>query len=237
MKLQLDRLNELELEIHEKLIQESKNRSSLTITEAAELTDVSISKISKFVKKLGFNGYKEYARFLTGKELITRKKKNTEFNRISSFIENFNYSNTNYIADLISSHEKIILFGYGPTHICMEYFDYKLTYLENKNIVCADQTSLIPNLLDENTLLLVFSVAGKFAQFDELFDVASDKNAKAVLIMEELNPGLSSSIGEIIYLTDSQQDISLRSHEKTRSILFIFIEEIIRTLSSRKKQS
>ena len=58
MKLQLDRLNELELEIHEKLIQESKNRSSLTITEAAELTDVSISKISKFVKKLGFNGYK-----------------------------------------------------------------------------------------------------------------------------------------------------------------------------------
>ncbi|MBV6373241.1 MurR/RpiR family transcriptional regulator [Enterococcus casseliflavus] len=237
MKLQLDRLNELELEIHEKLIQESKNRSSLTITEAAELTDVSISKISKFVKKLGFNGYKEYARFLTGKELITRKKKNTEFNRISSFIGNFNYSNTNYIADLISSHEKIILFGYGPTHICMEYFDYKLTYLENKNIVCADQTSLIPNLLDENTLLLVFSVAGKFAQFDELFDVASDKNAKAVLIMEELNPGLSSSIGEIIYLTDSQQDISLRSHEKTRSILFIFIEEIIRTLSSRKKQS
>ena len=233
----MDRLNELELEIHEKLIQESKNRSSLTITEAAELTDVSISKISKFVKKLGFNGYKEYARFLTGKELITRKKKNTEFNRISSFIENFNYSNTNYIADLISSHEKIILFGYGPTHICMEYFDYKLTYLENKNIVCADQTSLIPNLLDENTLLLVFSVAGKFAQFDELFDVASDKNAKAVLIMEELNPGLSSSIGEIIYLTDSQQDISLRSHEKTRSILFIFIEEIIRTLSSRKKQS
>ena len=234
MKIQLDSLNELELEIHEKLIQESKNRSSLTITEAAELTDVSISKISKFVKKLGFNGYKEYARFLTGKKLITRKKNNTEFNRITSFIENFNYSNVNYIADLISSHEKIILFGYGPTHICMEYFDYKLTYLENKNIVCANQASLIPNLLDENTLLLVFSVAGKFAQFDELFDVASDKNAKAVLIMEELNPDLSNSIGEIIYLTDSQQDSSLQSHEKTRTILFIFIEEIIRTLSTKK---
>ena len=116
----------------------------------------------------------------------------------------------------------------------MEYFDYKLTYLENKNIVCANQASLIPNLLDENTLLLVFSVAGKFAQFDGLFDVASDKNAKAVLIMEELNPYLSNSIGEIIYLTDSQQDNSLQSHEKTRTILFIFIEEIIRTLSTKK---
>lgn len=234
MKIQLDILNDLEVKIHKKLIEESKQRSSITITEAAELTGVSISKISKFVKKLGFNGYKEYSRFLTGKELITRKKNNSEFDRIISFIRNFNYSNVNYIADLISSYDKIILFGYGPTHICMQYFDYKLTYLENKNIICANQSSLIPNLLDESTLLLVFSVAGKFAQFDELFMVASDKNAKSVLIMEEQNPYISSSIGEIIYLTDLQQDSSLQSHEKTRTILFIFIEEIIRTLSNKK---
>lgn len=237
MKIQLDILNDLEIKIHEKLVEESKKRSSLTITEAAQLTNVSISKISKFVKKMGFNGYKEYSRFLTGKELITRREKNSEFNRITSFISEFNYFNVNYVADLISSYEKIILFGYGPTHICMEYFDYKLTYLENKNIICANQASLIPNLLDENTLLLVFSVSGKFAKFDELFFIAKEKKAKAILIMEELNPDLGSNINEIIYLTDSQQDTSLRSHEKTRTILFIFIEEVVRTLSKKKLTS
>lgn len=74
MRIQLDRLNSLEVQIHEKLSEESKAKPNLTITEAAKITEVSPSKISKFVKKLGFSGYKEYFRFLTGKELVKRKK-------------------------------------------------------------------------------------------------------------------------------------------------------------------
>lgn len=74
MKIQLNRLNDLELRIHQQLTMESQEKPNLTITEAARLTEVSPSKISKLVKKMGFSGYKEYFRFLTGKELVKRKK-------------------------------------------------------------------------------------------------------------------------------------------------------------------
>lgn len=231
MRIQLDRLNDLELQIHQTLSEETKEKPNLTITEAAELTGVSASKISKFIKKLGFQGYKEYLRFLTGKELVKRKKLNDEFARIQDFMENFDFSTVTYLADLIRHYDKIVLLGYGPTNVTMEYFEYKLNYSAHKNVVRATQASLIPDLLTENTLLLVFSVAGKFAQFDHLFEEAKKHDAKAVLVMEELNTNLTLANNEIIYLTKSHQEEHLNSHEKTRTVFFLFIEEVIRELS------
>lgn len=231
MRLQLDRLNELETQIHQKLSDISKELPTMTITEAAEAAGVSPSKISKFVKKIGFSGYKEYYRFLTGKELVKKKKLNSEFARIQEFMENFDSETVSYLAEQIKSHDKIILFGYGPTSICMEYFEYKLTYIVDKNVIQAKQSSMIPSLLTENSLLLVFSVAGKFAQFDHLFEAAKEHHAKALLVIEEFNPNLNLDSQEIIYLTKSQQDEHLNSHEKTRTVLMIFIEEVIRQLT------
>ena len=235
MKIQLDRLNDLEIKIHNRLIKESQSQPNLTITEAAKLTEVSPSKISKLVKKMGFSGYKEYFRFLTGKELIKQKKLNSEFARIQNFMENFDESSVDYLADLIQQSEKILLFGYGPTNFCMEYFEYKLNFTLNKNVIRVSQPSLIPDLLTENSLLLIFSVAGKFASFDPLFEEAKKHHAKSLLVMEEMNTNLSLDPSEIIFLTKSHQDEQLKSHEKTRTILLMYIEEVVRKLSINKE--
>lgn len=231
MKIQLNRLNDLELRIHQQLTMESQEKPNLTITEAARLTEVSPSKISKLVKKMGFSGYKEYFRFLTGKELVKRKKMNSEFARIQEFMENFDESAVDYLVDLIQQSEKILLFGYGPTNFCMEYFEYKLNFTLNKNVIRVSQPTLIPDLLTKDSLLLIFSVAGKFASFDPLFEEAKKHQAKSLLVMEELNTDLSLDASEIIFLTKSHQDEQLKSHEKTRTILLMFIEEVIRKLS------
>ena len=234
MKIKLDHLNDLELQIHQTLSLESTTQPNLTITEAAKLAGVSPSKISKFVKKMGFSGYKEYFRFLTGKELIKQKKISSEFSRIKQFIEEFDSAQVRYLADLILTYDKIILFGYGPTNICMEYFEYKLVYIADKNVIRATQPSMIPSLLSPNSLLLIFSVAGKFAQFDSLFAEAKKHHAKSILVIEELNSSLTLENNEIIYLTKSHQEDTLQSHEKTRTILFMFIEEVVQVLNTKK---
>ena len=231
MKIQLDRLNDLEISIHNRLTLESKENPNLTITEAAKLSGVSPSKISKLVKKMGFSGYKEYFRFLTGKELIKQKKLNSEFARIKDFMENFDESTVDYLAGLIQQSDKILLFGYGPTNFCMEYFEYKLNFTLNKNVIRVSQPSLIPDLLTEDSLLLIFSVAGKFANFDPLFEEAKKHHAKSLLVMEEMNTDLTLDASEIIFLTKSRQDEHLKSHEKTRTILLMYIEEVIRQLT------
>lgn len=231
MKIQLDRMNELERTIHARLLEESREKTNLTITEAAKFADVSPSKISKMVKKMGFSGYKEYFRFLTGKELVKQKRLNSEFARIKEFMENFDEASVDYLAELIQQSGKILLFGYGPTNFCMEYFEYKLNFTLNKNVIRVSQPSLIPDLLTEDSLLLVFSVAGKFANFDPLFEEAKKHHAKSLLVMEELNTDLSLDSSEIIFLTKSHQNEHLKSHEKTRTILLMYIEEVIRKLT------
>lgn len=156
---------------------------------------------------------------------------NSEFARIQEFMENFDESAVDYLVDLIQQSEKILLFGYGPTNFCMEYFEYKLNFTLNKNVIRVSQPTLIPDLLTKDSLLLIFSVAGKFASFDPLFEEAKKHQAKSLLVMEELNTDLSLDASEIIFLTKSHQDEQLKSHEKTRTILLMFIEEVIRKLS------
>lgn len=236
MRIQLDHLNDLERSIHQRLSEESRIQTTITITEAAKLTNVSPSKISKFVKKLGFSGYKEYFRFLTGKELVKRKKLNSEFARIQNFMENFDEETVDYLVELIQQAQKILLFGYGPTNFCMEYFEYKLNFTLNKNVIRVSQASLIPDLLTEDSLLLIFSVAGKFASFDPLFEEAKRHNAKSLLVMEELNPDISLDASEIVFLTKSHQARYLKSHEKTRTILLMYIEEVIRKLNENDRE-
>lgn len=227
----MEHLNDLETKIHAHLIQEAEKHTQLTITEAAEIVGVSPSKISKLVKKMGFSGYKEYLRFLTGQELIKQKKINDEFSRIQSFMESFDYSSVDYLVDLIQHSEKILLLGYGPTDFCMEYFEYKLNFTMNKNVIRISQPSLIPDLVTEDSLLLVFSVAGKFADFTPIFEEAKRHHAKSLLVLEELNNQLSLDNSEVIFLTKSHQNPNLKSHEKTRTILLMYIEEVIRELS------
>ena len=51
-------LNKLEQQIHKKLVEYSKTNELIRINQAAEICDCSVSKISKFVRKLGFDNYK-----------------------------------------------------------------------------------------------------------------------------------------------------------------------------------
>ena len=59
-----DNLNEFEKRILETLNLECKKNKKLRIINAAELCGCSTSKISKTVKKLGFNNYKQYVNFI-----------------------------------------------------------------------------------------------------------------------------------------------------------------------------
>ena len=50
-----------------------------------------------------------------------------------------------------------------------------------------------------------------------------------------MNTNLSLDASEIIFLTKSHQDEQLKSHEKTRTILLMYIEEVVRKLSINKE--
>lgn len=234
INVNLNALNPLEQQIHSKLYDYSRQHSNIRISEAAELCNCSISKISKFVKKLGFENYKQYLDFLYARE-ISCKETTDELTRISKFITDFDEEKVNELISLIESHDKIILFGYGPSLICAQYFEYRLRTITNKVIFAVSDEISISSISDESTLLILLTVTGKFQTFESIYNVAKSKSCQVAMVVEEYNTDLFKQCDHIFWLSKYNQPDDLLPYEKSRTVFFIFLEEVMQKLMRKNK--
>lgn len=230
-----DRLNPLETRIHETLVNLAKVSETITINQAAEACDCSVSKISKFAKKMGFENFKQYVEFIHGKE-VAQKATSDELTRIRSFIDDFDERIVDEFIKLLDSHSKIILFGYGPSFLCTQYLEYKLRITMNKVVIAIQDDLSLDSLMDENTLVVIFSATGKFKSFERLKQMTQDKKSDLLMINEEYNPALLSSFDKIFWLSKYNQPDDLKPYEKSRIVFYIFIEEVVRKIIARNRQ-
>lgn len=235
INIDLNKLNPLEGQIYETLLAFSKDNSNIKITQAAQVCGCSVSKISKFVKKLGFNNYKQYMDFLYGKE-VHQKKSSSELERIKNFIDDFDISLVDEFIELMNSYEKIVLFGYGPSFICTQYFEYKLRINTNKFVISVPDEISLETLIDDNSLLVIFSTTGKFKSFEKIYNLSKESNCKVLLIAEEYNTSLLSNCDKVFWLSKISQSNDLKPHEKSRITFFIFIEEVIQHIIFNNRQ-
>jgi DNA-binding MurR/RpiR family transcriptional regulator len=227
------KLNALEKSIYER-IEKIAGNEDLTITRAAALCGCSVSKISKLARRLGFADYKQYIRYISGKEIL-QPDPSPELQRISGFLEQFDDSLTNQILDAINRHDRIVLFGYGPSFYCLQYFEYKLRFATNKTIVATEDELIVRSLIDRRSLLLIFSVTGNFKSFATIYRLAQKRQGEVILIMEEYHHSLLQDYDKVLFLTESRQSDTLKPYEKSRTVFFIFIEEIMRKIIAANK--
>lgn len=233
MIIDLTKLNSLEQEIYHKIMQHAKENGTLKITEAAEVCECSTSKISKCVKKLGFENFKQFINFALGKTPAEKKYSN-ELMRIRNYTEEFDEKLVDYFISLIDIHEKIIILGYGPSYHCAQYFEYKLRIQCDSFIIAVQDLVTAQNLVDNNTLLVILSTTGHFTSFKEICDETKKKGGDVLLLVEEYHPHLLEYYDNICFLTNTTQSADLKPHEKSRIVFFIFIEEVIFKLLERK---
>ena len=236
LRLDAGGLNNLELRIHNSLTEAAKSEANIKINRAAEICGCSVSKISKFVKKLGFGTYKEYVGFIYG-EAPRSKRTSAELERIRDFADSFDPEIVDEFVKRLDEYDKIILFGYGPSLLCAQYFEYKLRIATSKTVMTAADEATAMILLDDKSLFIVFSATGKFKSFSELLAFAGEKSAGVLLIVEEYNPSLLSDCDSIIYLTKSTQGDEIPPYEKSRIVFFIFIEEVILRLLAIRREN
>jgi len=231
LNIKLSELNSLERVTHQKLANLVPENPNLRIVDAATSCDVSASKISKLAKKLGFDNFKHYKLFLCGQAPIVKQPaESAELPRLKAFIENFDLTLVDDFVTLIQKFDKIVLFGLGPSFICCEYFAYKLRIGTKKNICVCQSESHAQQLADSETLFIFFSVTGTFISFEDVFQKIKAQGAMVQLILEEYQTSASKEADNIIFLTKSFQNKKLLPHEKTRTLFFIFIEEVITKL-------
>jgi DNA-binding MurR/RpiR family transcriptional regulator len=233
INVDLSSLNPLEKRIHEQLMLLRGKRETIRINEAAELCQVSVSKISKFVKKLGFKNYRQYLDFLYGREL-DRCERSDELKRIKAFIEAFNPVMIDELLELIDRHKKVVLFGYGPSMHCAQYFEYRFRNCSDKMVIAISDEIAIDNIVDSSTLLLILTVTGRFHSFQNVYDSCRSKGATVAIIVEEYNTELFNQCDRIFWLSPEPQPSHLKPYEKSRTLFFIFLEEIIQKILIRK---
>ncbi|ANN35662.1 hypothetical protein A9498_29805 (plasmid) [Bacillus thuringiensis serovar coreanensis] len=235
MNINLNKLNQLERAVHNKLSKIIENNYNIKILEAADQCDVSSSKVSKLVRKLGFENFKQYKQFFSGQTIISEDKEiSSELERLKNFIENFDPVLIDNFLTIFKKFNRIVLFGLGPSFISVEYFAYKLALISGKNIFVAQSEIYAQHLVDEETLLIIFSVTGKFTSFENLLNGVKSCGAETLLVLEEYNNSLSLEFDNIFYLTNSTQNENLLPFEKTRTTFFIFMEEVIAKLMSER---
>ena len=226
MNIDENHLNPLELQIHQKLSEYAQSNEVVRIGQAAELCGCSVSKISKFVQKLGFDGYKQYMQFLQGREL-PQEKHSSELSRVRQYIDSFDDSMVTELLELMESHNNIILFGYGPSFLCAQYFEYRLRIFSNKIIVALSDEISVASIADENTLLIIMTVTGSFQSFQNVCAESKKKGCDVVIVAEEYNTNLFGQCDRIFWLSKFPQPQGLLPYEKTRTVFFLFFEEII----------
>jgi DNA-binding MurR/RpiR family transcriptional regulator len=204
------------------------------IREAAELCSCSVSKISKFVKKLGCRNYKQYLDFLYGR-LADSTEDSDELKRIKTFLDNFNKTMVDDLLALIDQYSNIVVFGYGPSMLCAQYFEYRFRNCSDKMVIAVNDKVTVDNIVNESTLLILLTVTGKFCSFQDMYDSSKEKSCEVIMIVEEYNTDLLGQCDKIFCLSQKKQPDHLKPYEKSRTIFFIFLEEIIQMILKRRE--
>lgn len=233
INIDLNALNAYEKKLHEKLVEFGTKDKKITISQASEICLCSISKISKFVRKLGFSDFKSYASYIIGSPVLENNL-STELDRIKNYINDFNYTIIDKLYEEILKHDKIILFGYGPSYICAQYVEYKLRFILNKIVVAVGDEFAAKKLLSDNSLLLVITTTGEFMSFESLMTYSKEVNSSFLMLIEEYNLKVLEYCENVYFLTNNTQSTVNMPYHKTRTIFFIFFEELIKKFLENK---
>ncbi len=229
-KINTSILNELETEIHQKLKNAIKDTPTLTIKTASEICNVSPSKISKFCKKIGFDNYKQYKLFISTGKLVNSNETSDELKRIENYCKTFDHKKSLKLAKLISKSKRVILLGMGPSLIAIEYFAYRLRIVSTVDVLTTSEQFFINNHVSNNSLIIIYTATGKFTSYASLIAFCEENNYSYIIVCEENNHLEQFSNKKVIYLTNTTQKDKILPYEKTRTLWFIYIEEVISAL-------
>ncbi|WP_455381785.1 MurR/RpiR family transcriptional regulator [Salinispira pacifica] len=229
------RLNAAERATLESLAGYAENNPPPTIVEAAAVCSCSVSHVSKSVRKAGFPGYKRYIGYLYHRE-ETAHRPVDEIERLMHFLTEFDPTVVRDFVELIRAHERIILFGYGPSQICAQYAEYKLRLCMDASVATAPDEQSVESMAGRGSLLVILTATGRYRRFDAVTQSAVARRAEVVIVSQEFNPALTELGVRCIFLSHQSQPDTLKPYEKSRAVLFIFFEEVVRRMLEERNE-
>ena len=161
---------------------------------------VSEASLSRFSKKLGFNGYREFIyeyklymnSELRKKDNLTLEVLETYRDVFTDFSENIDHEQMLRITDLISKNNKVYIYGVEKAALVARQVrkNFMKLGLNVQDITDRSTIEISEMLVDEDTLSIGFSIA-KGDEFDTVMEaLVADKAKGATTVMVSSNPNI-----------------------------------------------
>jgi DNA-binding MurR/RpiR family transcriptional regulator len=142
----------------------------------------------------------------------------------------------NDFVELIGSHAKIIFFGYGPSHICAQYVEYKLRFCTDAFVTTPPDEASVRNMVDDGSLLVFLTTTGQYRSFHDVCLFARSRGTDVVVVTEEFNSRLMAECDRYMVLSHHRQPDELKPYQKTRTVFFIFFEQVIQQILAERRE-
>lgn len=241
MRINTVKLSPLEEQLYNNIFYNTQKVNEKNIFQIADICGVSPSKISKFVRKIGFSNYKDFREFLQDQTNETTPKKkqscltSNEIARIQDFCNNLSEKVVKNTIKQLTHYNKVVFYGEGYTYRCLNYFISRFRRVTEKDFIATDDKHLFQAELNRNSLAVLVSVSGTYYDISKMADMAKEKKSDVFVIIEERRPEVNHPENlNILYLTNTTQRIQVEEgpFTKSRSLFFVFFEIIIQELLS-----
>ncbi|MQS96961.1 MurR/RpiR family transcriptional regulator [Companilactobacillus halodurans] len=216
IKSYYDNLTGTSKDIADYLLTHPQTSSSLTITDLAKKTNSSISSISRFAKKLGFNSFQELkinlltsqTRKEDGNHLFQEINSNDSTLEMAKKVFTSNISALNATLDtltqeeldkaikIISDYDTIAFFGLGASALVALDGYHKFLRSDKTPLFANDfhMQLMLATTLKKNTCAIVISHSGENKDTLELAQKLREKNIKTIGITSYGNSALTKIV-------------------------------------------
>lgn len=186
----------------------NRDKKDFSATKVTKELFVSNATLTRFSKKCGFKGYREFI-FEYQKSLVENYTKSNNltqkiFNTYDSILKKgYSLINDNQIIDicnLIIKSKKVYVYGIGSSGVVAREFKIRFMRLGLNVEYIVDEHIMKMNeaILDENSLVIGITLSAKKGIVRESLKVAKDKKAKTIIITSNNDYKLHEFCDEVL---------------------------------------
>lgn len=191
----------------------NQRKMDFSADNIASVLHVSLTSLSRFSKKVGFTGYREfiyrYKECLNSKNDSARVPDERSMQALSSYQELLDKSYSlvnewqiNKLSDMLSTQKRIYVYGRGSSGLAAQEMQMRFMRIGSVITAITDSDLMLMNsvLLDDTCLAIAISISGKTSAVIKALRKAKEAGAKTVLMTSHKMPDQHEYCDEVVLL-------------------------------------
>lgn len=210
-----------------------------TIVEIAEKTNISAASISRFSKKVGYDGFNSL-KFNLQQSLERSEADGMRASLCDDYVMIMKKaaialqdSDIDLLIQDLKQHQVISLYGLGSSAFSASEMTFKLKRIGFLTQLCIDshQMAIDAALLSDKNLVIAFSVSGQSAELNYALEVAKKNKAKLWVITSQHN-SLATIISDYSIVLPSLDSIQNHMYISRQVTQIYFIDTLYKKIVS-----